>query len=58
MPQPIKKIPVNPMNSFSKELTTLVEYITNEVVPLYGITEINSEVFVYFHGRVLYNTLQ
>lgn len=47
MAQPIKKQTLNPWNFFSKELTTLISYITDEVAPVFGISEITPEVFVY-----------
>ena len=47
MAQPIKKQTINPWNYFSKELTLLIDYITKEVAPLFGITEITPEVFIY-----------
>ena len=47
MAQPIKKQTVNPWNYFSKELTTLIDFITKEVAPLFGITEITPEIFIY-----------
>ena len=48
MAQPIKKQTVNsPSNYFSKELTTLIDYITKEVLPLFGITEITPDIFIY-----------
>ena len=48
MAQPIKKMSGNsPLNYFSKELTTLIDFITREVAPLYGVTEITPELFIY-----------
>ena len=47
MAQPIKKQTLNPWNFFSKELTTLISYITDEVAPVFSISEITPEVFVY-----------
>lgn len=48
MAQPIKKTTnINPWNYFSKELTTLIDFITREVAPLYGVTEITPELFIY-----------
>ena len=47
MPQPIKKTPINPWQYFSKEITSLIDYITSEVAPLFGMTEVTPEAFVY-----------
>lgn len=48
MAQPIKKTTgINPWNYFSKELTTLIDFITREVAPLFGVTEITPELFIY-----------
>lgn len=48
MAQPIKKQTINnPWNYFSKELTVLIDFITKETAPLFGITEITPELFIY-----------
>lgn len=46
MAQPVKQI-INPWNCFSKELTKLISIITTDVAPIFGVTEITPELFVY-----------
>ena len=47
MAQPIKSIQNNPWNTFSKELTSLIDFITSEITPVFGTNEITPEIFIY-----------
>ena len=47
MAQPTKRANINPMDYFSKELTGLIAHITNDIAPIYGVSEITPELFVF-----------
>lgn len=46
MAQPIRQT-INAWDYFSKEITKLIKNINDDIVPLYGVSEITPEIFVY-----------